>query len=74
MKSLDSRFRGNDENACFQTSNEVISSAEVNEPGMRLFFGPFLIVHLAQDTDMDDYLGFMSPNPTRFYEFTLNPK
>ncbi|MFZ0451265.1 MAG: hypothetical protein WAL98_18675 [Desulfatiglandaceae bacterium] len=29
------------------TSNEVVSSAEVNEPGVRLFFRPFLIVHLA---------------------------
>ncbi|MFZ0450509.1 MAG: hypothetical protein WAL98_14825 [Desulfatiglandaceae bacterium] len=28
---------------------------------------------LAPNTDMDDYLGFTSPNPTRFYEFTLNP-
>jgi len=56
------------------TSNEVISSAEVNEPGARLFFRPFLIVHLATNADMDDYLGFTSPNPTRFYEFTLNPK
>ncbi|MFZ0450329.1 MAG: hypothetical protein WAL98_13920 [Desulfatiglandaceae bacterium] len=56
------------------TSNEVISSAEVNEPGARLFFRPFLIVHLATNADMDDYLGFTSPNPTRFYEFSLNPK
>jgi hypothetical protein len=44
------------------------------EPGVRVFFGPFLMVHLAPNTDMDDYLGFTSPNPTRFYEFTLNPK
>jgi len=48
------------------TSNEVFFSAEVNEPGVRLFFGYFLIVHLAIDADMDDYLGFTSPNPTRF--------
>ncbi|MFZ0451273.1 MAG: hypothetical protein WAL98_18715 [Desulfatiglandaceae bacterium] len=41
---------------------------------MRLFFGPFLIVPLAPNTDMDGYLGFTSPNPTRFYEFTLNPQ
>ncbi len=41
---------------------------------MRVFFGPFLMVHLAPNTDMDDYLGFTSPNPTSFYEFTLNPK
>jgi hypothetical protein len=55
-------------------SNEVISSAEVNDPGVRLFFRPFLIVHLATNADMDDYLRFKSPNPTRFYEFSLNPK
>ncbi|MFZ0449640.1 MAG: hypothetical protein WAL98_10400 [Desulfatiglandaceae bacterium] len=41
---------------------------------MRVSFRPFLIVHLAPNTGMDDYLGFMSPNPTSFYEFTLNPK
>ncbi len=41
---------------------------------MRLFFRPFLIVHLAPNTDMDGYLGFTSPNPTRFYEFMPNPK
>jgi hypothetical protein len=56
------------------TSNEVVSSAGVRETGVRLFFRPFLIVHLAPNTDMDDYLGFTSPNPTRFYGFTLNPK
>jgi len=42
-------------------SNEVVSSAGVKEPGVRLFFSPFLIVHLAPDTDMDDYLGFTPP-------------
>ncbi|MFZ0451312.1 MAG: hypothetical protein WAL98_18910 [Desulfatiglandaceae bacterium] len=41
---------------------------------MRLFFRPFLIVHLAANTDMDAYLGFMFPSPTSFYEFALNPK
>jgi len=56
------------------TSNEVVSSAGVKEQGVRVFFRPFLIVHLAPNSDMDDYLGFMSPNPTSFYEFTLNPK
>jgi len=28
---------------------------------VRLFFRPFLIVHLAPDTDMDNYLGFTPP-------------
>jgi len=56
------------------TSNEVVSSAGVKEQGVKVFFRPFLIVHLAPNTDMDGYLGFTSPNPTRFYEFMLNPK
>ncbi|MFZ0449799.1 MAG: hypothetical protein WAL98_11215 [Desulfatiglandaceae bacterium] len=30
---------------------------------MRVFFRPFLIVHLAPNTGMDDYLGFTPPNP-----------
>ncbi|MFZ0450412.1 MAG: hypothetical protein WAL98_14340 [Desulfatiglandaceae bacterium] len=33
------------------------------EPGVRLFFRPFLIVHLAPNTDMDDYLGFTPIKP-----------
>jgi len=45
------------------TSNEAVSSAGVREPGVTLFFRPFLIVHLAPNTDMDDYLGFTPPNP-----------
>jgi len=45
------------------TSKEVVSSAGVKEQGVRVFFRPFLIVHLAPDTDMDDYLGFMPPKP-----------
>ncbi|MFZ0448466.1 MAG: hypothetical protein WAL98_04425 [Desulfatiglandaceae bacterium] len=44
-------------------SNEVVSSAGVKEQGVRLFFRPFLIVHLAPHTDMDGYLGFTPPNP-----------
>jgi len=31
------------------------------EEGVRLFFRPFLIVHLATYADMDDYLGFTPP-------------
>ncbi|MFZ0449318.1 MAG: hypothetical protein WAL98_08750 [Desulfatiglandaceae bacterium] len=45
------------------TSNEVVSSAGVKEQGVRLFFRPFLIVHLAPNTDMDGYLGFTPPKP-----------
>ncbi|MFZ0452079.1 MAG: hypothetical protein WAL98_22830 [Desulfatiglandaceae bacterium] len=45
------------------TSNEVVSPAGVKEPGVRVFFGPFLIVHLAPNTDMDGYLGFTPPKP-----------
>ncbi|MFZ0450589.1 MAG: hypothetical protein WAL98_15225 [Desulfatiglandaceae bacterium] len=45
------------------TSNEVVSSAGVKEQGVRLFFRPFLIVHLALDADMDGYLGFTPPKP-----------
>ncbi|MFZ0450952.1 MAG: hypothetical protein WAL98_17075 [Desulfatiglandaceae bacterium] len=33
------------------------------EPGVRLFFRPFLIVHLAPNTDMGDYLGLTPPKP-----------
>ncbi len=43
------------------TSDEVVSSAEVNAPGVRLFFRPFLIVRLAPNTNMDGYLGFTPP-------------
>jgi hypothetical protein len=44
--------------------NEVVSSAGIKEQGVRLFFSPFLIVHLAPITDMDGYLGF---NPPKLY-------
>ncbi|MFZ0448033.1 MAG: hypothetical protein WAL98_02220 [Desulfatiglandaceae bacterium] len=45
------------------TSDEVVSSPGVKEQGVRLFFRPFLIVHLAPNTDMDGYLGFTPPKP-----------
>jgi len=45
------------------TTNEVVSSAGVKEQGVRLFFRPFLIMHLAPNTDMDGYLGFNPPKP-----------
>jgi len=31
------------------------------EENLRVFFGRFLIVHLAPNPDMDDYLGFTPP-------------
>jgi hypothetical protein len=40
-----------------------VSSAGVKEQGVRVFFRPFLIVHLAPNTDTDGYLGFMPPKP-----------
>ncbi|MFZ0447859.1 MAG: hypothetical protein WAL98_01335 [Desulfatiglandaceae bacterium] len=45
------------------TTNEVVSSAGVKEPILRLFFRPFLIVHLAPNTDMGGYLGLTPPKP-----------
>ena len=41
---------------------------------MRLFFRPFLIVHLAQTSTWTAIWGLHLPNPTRFYDVTLNPK
>jgi hypothetical protein len=56
------------------TTNEVVSSAGVKEPGVRLFFRPFLIVHLARGSDMDDYSGFMPPKSWRSLMATLKPQ
>ncbi|MFZ0450298.1 MAG: hypothetical protein WAL98_13760, partial [Desulfatiglandaceae bacterium] len=44
------------------------------EEGLRVFFRPFLIVHLAGAPTWTPIWGLCLPNPTRFYEFTLNPK
>ncbi|MFZ0448607.1 MAG: hypothetical protein WAL98_05130 [Desulfatiglandaceae bacterium] len=33
------------------------------EENLRVFFGRFLIVHLAQNPDMDDCSGFTPPEP-----------
>jgi hypothetical protein len=38
-------------------------SNEVDE-NLRVFFGHFLIVHLAPNPDMDDYSGFTPPEPS----------
>jgi len=46
------------------TSNEVVSFTGVQEESLRVFFGRFLIVHLAPNSDMDGYLGF---NPLKPY-------
>ncbi len=43
------------------TSNEVVLFTGVQEEKLRVFLGYFLIVHLAQGFDMDDYLGFTPP-------------
>jgi hypothetical protein len=40
-----------------------VSSAGAKEPGVRLFFRPLPIVHLAPNTHMDGCLGFMPPKP-----------
>jgi len=53
----------------------VVSFAGAKEPGVRLFFRPFLIVHLAQGSDMDGAIwGLRLPNPTRHACVPLNPK
>ncbi|MFZ0449834.1 MAG: hypothetical protein WAL98_11390 [Desulfatiglandaceae bacterium] len=39
------------------------SQIGTQEQNLRVFFRPFLIVHLAPNTDMDGYLGFTPPNP-----------
>jgi len=41
---------------------------------VRLFFGPFLIVHLATPCYMDVHLGFTPPNQPRHAYVPLNPK
>jgi hypothetical protein len=43
------------------TSNEVVSFTGDQEESLRVFFGRFLIVHLAQGSNMDGYLGFTPP-------------
>jgi len=43
------------------TSNEVVSFTGAQEESLRVFFGRFLIVHLAQGSDMDGYLGLTPP-------------
>ncbi len=45
------------------TSNEVVSFPRAQEENLRVFFGCFLIVHLAPDADMDGYLRFTPPKP-----------
>jgi hypothetical protein len=51
--------------AGFQGRNDAASetsrSPGSHEENLRLFFGRFLIGHLATNPDMDGYLGFMSP-------------
>jgi len=42
-------------------SNEVALFTGVQEENLRVFFRCFLIVHLATNSYMDDYLGFMPP-------------
>ncbi|MFZ0448691.1 MAG: hypothetical protein WAL98_05550 [Desulfatiglandaceae bacterium] len=44
-----------------RTSKEVVLFIGAQEEDLRVFFGPFLIVHLAPNSDMADYLGFTSP-------------
>jgi hypothetical protein len=44
-----------------RTSKEGILFTGTQEENLRVFFGPFLIVHLAQGSDMDGYLGFRPP-------------
>jgi len=39
-------------------SNEVTVTVQVEEARLRVFFRRFLMVHLAQGFDMDDYLEF----------------
>jgi len=40
---------------------KVVLCSGAQEEGLRVFFRPFLIVHLAPNTDTDGYLGFMPP-------------
>jgi hypothetical protein len=41
--------------------------ANADEPSVRIFFGRFLMVHLAQGFHMDGYLGFTSPETLALY-------
>ncbi|MFZ0451005.1 MAG: hypothetical protein WAL98_17350 [Desulfatiglandaceae bacterium] len=43
------------------TFNEVALFTGAQEESLRVFFGHFLIVHLARGSDMDVYLGFTPP-------------
>jgi len=42
--------------------------------GLRVFFGPFLTVHLAPYSDMDGYLGFTVPEPHANLLRSVKPK
>ncbi len=56
------------------TSKKVDSSARAKDPGVRLFFRHFLIVHLTRRFYMDGYLGFMPPGTNAILICILNHK
>jgi len=56
-------FAKNHHRAHGRTSSEVILFIGAQEESLRLFFGHFLIVHLAPGSEMDGYLGFRPPKP-----------
>jgi hypothetical protein len=49
------------QNPVLRTSNAVVLFTGPQEENLKVFFGRFLIVHLAVNCDMDDYLGFRLP-------------
>ncbi|MFZ0449912.1 MAG: hypothetical protein WAL98_11780 [Desulfatiglandaceae bacterium] len=41
--------------------NEIVSFTGAQGENLKLFFGHFLIVHLASNSGMDGYLGYTPP-------------
>jgi hypothetical protein len=54
-------------------SNET-GQTRFHEQNLRFFFGRFLIVPLAPNSDMDDYLGFTPPEAQHSLMAFLKPK
>jgi len=67
-------FAKNHHRAHGRTSSEVILFTGAQEESLRVFFGHFLIVHLAQGFDMDGYLGFRPQKPYASLWRTFKPQ
>ncbi len=55
-------------------SKEVVSVTRAQAENLTVFFGCFLMVHLAPDADMDGYLGFTPPEAWHSPKLPLTPK